>query len=267
MNILEQIVDNKRAEVKERSELYPIKLLERSISYQAQPLSLAKYILRGDLSGIIAEFKRKSPSKGLINEFAKPETVCLKYMQGGASALSVLTDTKYFGGSNEDLSTARKFNYCPILRKDFIISDYQIHEARSIGADAILLIAEVLTDAELKVFSSLAHSLGMEVLFEIHDMESINRLPSEAKLIGINSRNLKDFSVNQEHSINLIKQLPESSIKIAESGVNSPEMLINLKKAGFNGFLIGERFMRDPNPGKACAQFIGKVKELEMKNV
>lgn len=263
MNILEQIIDHKQTEVKERSELYPIKLLERSIFYKAQPVSLAKYIQRSDLSGIIAEFKRKSPSKGMINEYAKPETVCLKYMRAGASALSVLTDSEYFGGSNDDLTCARKYNYCPILRKDFIVSEYQIFEARSIGADAILLIAEVLTDKELKEFSSLAYSLGMEVLFEVHDKESILKLPAETRIVGINSRNLKDFSVNIEHSTNLFKHLPKDVIKIAESGVDSPEMLIKLKKEGFNGFLIGERFMRDPNPGKACEQFITRVKELQ----
>lgn len=263
MDILEQIINHKRIEVKERSELYPIKLLERSIFYQAQPVSLAKYIQRSDLWGIIAEFKRKSPSKGIINEYAKPENICLRYMRAGASALSVLTDSKYFGGNNEDLTNARKYNYCPILRKDFIVNEYQIFEARSIGSDAILLIAEVLTDKELKEFSSLAHSLGMEVLFEVHDTESISKLPADARIIGINSRNLKDFSVDQEHTINLLKHLPKSAIKIAESGVDSPEMLIKLKSEGFDGFLIGERFMRDPNPGKACELFISRVKELQ----
>lgn len=265
MDILEQIIANKRIEVKEKSELYPTKLLERSIFFNAQPVSLSRYIQREDLSGIIAEFKRKSPSKGMINEYAKPENVCLKYMRAGASALSVLTDTKYFGGNNEDLSTARKFNFCPILRKDFIISEYQIIEARSIGADSILLIAEILSAKELKGLSSLAYSLGLEVLFEVHDKDSITKLPADAKIVGINSRNLRDFSINQEHSVNLINSLPKQTIKIAESGVDSPEMLIKLKKEGFDGFLIGERFMRDPNPGKACEQFIARVKEIEIK--
>jgi indole-3-glycerol phosphate synthase len=267
MDILEKIVNHKRQEVAECKELYPIKLLERSIYYQAQPLSLKSYIMRDDLSGIIAEFKRKSPSKGMINEYAKPEKVCLEYMQGGASALSVLTDNHFFGGSSKDLTTARRSNFCPILRKDFIVEEYQIIEARSIGADAILLIAEILTKDELKLLSNFAASLNLEVLFEVHDEESIAKLPSSAQIIGINSRNLKDFSVDINHSIALLKHLPEDSVKIAESGIDTPERLITLKENGFNGFLIGERFMKEANPGKACAQFIGGIKELKRQAV
>jgi indole-3-glycerol phosphate synthase len=158
MNILDQIVAYKRTEVQENKELYPVKLLEKSPYFTANPVSLKKYLQRTDLLGIIAEFKRKSPSKGVINEYASPANVCLEYMQAGASALSIVTDSKFFGGSNKDLSTARKYNYCPILRKDFILDEYQVIEARSIGADVILLIAEVLTKEELKTLSSLAHS-------------------------------------------------------------------------------------------------------------
>jgi len=267
MDILQKIVNHKRQEVAERKELYPVKLLERSIYYKSQPLSLKKYILREDLSGIIAEFKRKSPSKGMINEYAKPEEVCLEYMQAGASALSVLTDNQFFGGSSKDLTAARKFNFCPILRKDFIVDEYQIVEARSIGADAILLITEILDKNRIKTLSDFAKSLELEVLFEIHDEESIHKLPSEAQIIGINCRNLKDFSVDISHSIRLLELLPKDTIKIAESGIDSPELLLTMRSHGFNGFLIGERFMKEANPGKACAQFISKMKEVEKQSI
>ncbi len=264
MNILDQIVAHKRAEVQENKELYPVKLLEKSPYFQARPVSLKKYLLRDDLSGVIAEFKRKSPSKGIINEYASPANVCLEYMQAGASALSVITDNHYFGGSNKDLTTARKYNYCPILRKDFILDEYQIIEARSIGADVVLLIAEVLSPAELKSLSDLAHSLQMEVLFEIHEEESIAKLPAGAQIVGINNRNLKSFVVDIDHSMALLQKLPANAVKIAESGIDSPETAITLKKAGFSGLLIGERFMREADPGRACKLFIKGMKKLAM---
>lgn len=264
MNILNEIVTYKHQEVEEQKSLYPVRLLERSIYFQSPTLSLSKYILRKDLSGIIAEFKRRSPSKGVINEFAKPEKVCLEYMRGGASALSVLTDTRYFGGSSRDLTAARKYNFCPILRKDFIVDEYQVVEARSIGADAILLIAEILTANQLKSLASFAFSLGLEVLFEVHQRESICKLPPDAQIVGINNRNLTDFSVSIENAIALIDLLPPDVVKVAESGIDSPETLIKLKELGFNGFLIGEHFMRNANPGKACEQFVGRVNEIEL---
>lgn len=267
MSILNEIVAKRKIQVSEQKELYPTKLLERSIYFNSQPLSLKKYILRSDLSGIIAEFKRKSPSKGIINEFAKPDEVCLRYMQAGASALSVLTESMFFGGSAMDLTSARKFNFCPILRKDFIVDEYQIIEAKSIGADAILLIAEILSKKQLFNFFSLAKSLGMQVLFEIHERQSISKLPADAEIIGINSRNLKTFNVSVDHMEFLVRLIPKHVVKIAESGIDSPEMLLTLKTMGFQGFLISERFMREPNPGKACEKFISKVKELSLNNM
>ncbi|MFW5706951.1 MAG: indole-3-glycerol phosphate synthase TrpC [Bacteroidota bacterium] len=262
MNILDKIIQHKRQEVKETRELYPVKLLEKSTYFNATPVSLRKYLLRDDLSGVIAEFKRRSPSKGIINEFADPATVCLEYMQAGAAALSVITDTTFFGGSNKDLSVARRFNYCPILRKEFILDEYQVIEARSIGADAILLIAEVLTKQELASLSQAAANLGLEVLFEIHDTESLDKLPADARIIGINNRNLRTFDVSIEHSLNMIKQLPANTVKVAESGIDNPEKALKLKNAGFSGLLMGERFMREANPGKACKLFIKGMKKL-----
>jgi indole-3-glycerol phosphate synthase len=261
MTILDQIIAHKRKEVAGSKELYPIKLLEKSVYFQAQPVSLRKYILRTDLYGIIAEFKRKSPSKGIINEFASPGDVCLGYMQAGASALSVLTDTSFFGGSKNDLIITRKNNYCPILRKDFIVDEYQVIESRSIGADAILLIVDVLSDDEIKKLFGLARSLDMEVLFEVHDKQGVDRLPSDAQVVGVNNRNLKNFSVDVDHAVSLVELLPEAVVKVAESGIDSPEMYNTLRDAGFCGFLIGEYFMREASPQKACEQFIGGLKK------
>lgn len=264
MNILDQIVDRKRREVAENKELYPTKLLEKSIYFEAMPVSLKKYILRKDLYGIIAEFKRKSPSKGLINEFASPATICLGYMQAGASALSVLTDTAFFGGSKNDIILARKSNYCPILRKDFILDEYQVIESRSIGADAILLIAGILSSAELERLFSLAVSLGMEVLFEVHDESEIARLPAGAELIGVNSRNLRDFSVDTDHTVKMAGMLPATVVKVAESGIGTASDYEKLAGAGYCGFLIGERFMREASPEKACRQFISSLKRARV---
>ncbi|MFP4288031.1 MAG: indole-3-glycerol phosphate synthase TrpC [Bacteroidales bacterium] len=259
MNKLEEIIAHKREEVKENKELYPVKLLEKSPYYQTDTVSLRKYVLREDLSGVIAEFKRKSPSRGMINEYADPGITPLEYMQAGASALSVVTDQKFFAGSNKDLSTARRYNYCPILRKDFIVDEYQIIEARSIGADAILLITEVLKESELQSLWQAAKNLGLEVLFEVHHKESIDKLPADARLVGINNRNLENFQVNIEHGMNMVGQLPDDVVKIAESGIDSAETALKLRHAGFNGFLMGERFMRETNPGKACKLFIRRL--------
>lgn len=261
MSILQEIIAWKQKEVSDAKELYPVKLLERSPYFKASTVSLEKYLLRADLSGIIAEFKRRSPSKGMINEFADPAEVCLDYMQAGASALSVITEGKYFGGSSKDLTTARRFNFCPILRKDFIIDEYQIIEARSIGADAILLIAEVLTAAELKNLFEVAQKLGLEVLFEIHDRENIQKLPADARLVGINNRNLRNFEVDTRHSLELLSQLPENVLKIAESGIDSVQTAAHLLQSGFGGLLMGERFMREANPGIACKLFIRKLEQ------
>jgi indole-3-glycerol phosphate synthase len=263
MNILDTIVAHKRNEVGHKKEIYPIKFLEQSIFFETQTVSLQKYIERSDLQGIIAEFKRMSPSKGMINQYAKPEKVCIDYMRAGASALSVLTDSKFFGGSNEDLTIARKYNYCPILRKDFIIDSYQIYEAKSIGADAILLIADILSESEMKSFYTTAQSLGLEVLFEVHSAESITKLPADALIVGVNSRNLESFDVNLEHSIRMKEKLPVGICAVAESGISSPKDYLLFKKAGFSGFLIGERFMREANPGKALSGFISTIKTNE----
>lgn len=260
MSILDNIVAAKRREVALQQELYPVKLLERSMYFESKCLSLKEYILRPDLHGIIAEFKRKSPSKGVINEFANPKEVCLGYMQSGASALSVLTDNPFFGGASADLMAARKYNFCPVLRKDFIISEYQVVEAKSIGADAILLIAEVLSGKELAALYALASGLGLEVLFEVHHRESIEKLPSDARVVGINNRNLGTFKVDVDNSVRLLNELPLGAVAVAESGIDSPQSYHDLRQAGFKGFLIGELFMRNANPAKALRGFVESIK-------
>lgn len=266
MDILEKIILHKRKETEERKRLYPLELLKKSIHFAAPCVSLKQYVLRPDKSGIIAEFKRKSPSKGNINPYAEVEKISIGYMQAGASALSVLTDETFFGGSNADLETARKFNYCPILRKDFIMDEYQVYEAKSIGADAILLIAAVLSQKEIQQLARLAHDLGMEVLLEFYAEEELEKYIPEADLAGINNRNLKDFSVNFDHAIGMARQLPAKSIKIAESGIRRPEDILQLKEAGFDGFLIGELFMRAVSPETACRDFIRDLRRLQQIN-
>jgi len=260
-SILDEIIANKKREVEERKQLYPTMLLERSLYFETAPVSLSEYLKRTDRNGIIAEFKRKSPSKGDINPYADVATTTLGYMQAGASALSVLTDTKYFGGKSADLETARKVNYCPILRKDFIIDEYQVIEAKSIGADAILLIAAVLSEDEIASLSKLAISLGMEVLFEMHDAEELSKFRPEF-IAGVNNRNLHDFSVDLERSEKFSAGLPEESIKVAESGISSAEDVIRLRQSGFTGFLVGEQFMKQFEPGKACAKFVSEINAL-----
>ncbi|MDB5262036.1 MAG: indole-3-glycerol phosphate synthase [Adhaeribacter sp.] len=257
MNILEQIAAHKVTEVADRKSIVPVKLLERSIYFETQPVSFKKYLQRPDLNGIIAEFKRKSPSLGVINAHASVEKTTIGYMQAGASALSVLTDQHFFGGKNEDLTIARKFNFCPILRKDFIIDEYQIVEAKSIGADVILLIAGILETPKLNQLAAFARSLGLEILLEVHDREELERTMSDAvDAIGVNNRNLKDFSVSIETSKELAALIPDSFIKVSESGIGKPETIQELRQYGFRGFLMGEAFMKTSRPEKACADFI-----------
>ncbi|HEY5746050.1 MAG TPA: indole-3-glycerol phosphate synthase TrpC [Chryseolinea sp.] len=261
MNILDEIIAYKKKEVADRKELYPVKLLEKSHYFTTQPVSLKKYIQRDDLSGIIAEIKRKSPSKGVINPHVSVERTSIGYMQAGASALSVLTDTNFFGGSNDDLMTARKFNFCPILRKDFTIDEYQIVEAKSIGADAILLIAAALPPARVKELAAFAHSFGLEVLLEVHNEEELNaNLDAQADLIGVNNRNLKTFELSVEISKQLAKRIPDTVVKVSESGIESVATILELKTYGYEGFLMGQNFMQHSRPEIAAKEFIDELK-------
>ena len=263
MTILEKIVAYKKKEVTERKSLYPVDLLKKSIYFSTPVVSLTSYLLDPKKSGIIAEFKRRSPSKGNINPYVTVEEVSIGYMQAGASALSVLTDEQFFGGSNADLIEARKFNFCPILRKEFIIDEYQIYEAKSIGADAILLIAECLSKTNVRKLAKLAKSLGLEVLMEIHSEDQLEKLCPELDLIGVNNRNLKTFKVSIQNSIDLFSKIPTEFVRISESGINDPKSVVRLKECGYQGFLIGEHFMKSANPGRKCANFVRDVEGLK----
>ncbi len=267
MDILDKIIAHKQQEVAERKSLFPTKLLEQSLYFDGKTVSLTKYLLREDKSGIIAEFKRQSPSKGIINGHAKVERTTIGYMQAGASALSVLTDEKFFGGSSEDLKTARKFNFCPVLRKDFIIDEYQITEAKSIGADAILLIAAALEPAKLKELAAFAKSLNLEVLMEVHNQEELEQnLNEHLDVVGVNNRNLKTFDVSIETSKSLAALIPDDFVKISESGISDPASILELRDYGFKGFLIGETFMKTARPELTAADFIEKIDRLVVNN-
>lgn len=266
MNTLEKIIAHKKEALKEQKTLYPIALLQKSIYFNTPVVSLKKYLKRPDKSGIIAEFKRQSPSKGAINPYASVEEVTIGYMQAGASALSVLTDSHFFGGKNDDLTTARNYNFCPVLRKDFIIDEYQIIESKSIGADAVLLIAACLSKEELKNLYSLAKSLGLEVLLEIHHEEELEKILDNEMIIGVNNRDLKTFEVSINQSIKMYDLLPKNAIKISESGIKSVGDIYYLKEVGYDGFLIGETFMKTPNPSQACFNFIKELKNKSNAN-
>jgi indole-3-glycerol phosphate synthase len=264
MDILEKVLAQKHKEVADNKGLYPVKLLEKSIFFPSDTISLTDYLLRADMLGIIAEIKRKSPSKGLINEFVSVEQTSISYMQGGASALSILTDQQFFGGSNDDLRTAREFNFCPILRKDFIIDEYQVLEAKSIGADAILLIAAALSPKKLLELARFAKSLGLQVLMEVHNKQELEmHLNDHLDLVGVNNRNLKTFEVDVQTSMALSELIPAEFVKISESGISNPNTVLHLMEYGFQGFLIGEYFMSHSRPGAACAEFIKKTKQLK----
>lgn len=258
--VLSQIIEHKRKEVEERKNLVPVKLLENSTYFESQTVSLKESLLSPNKFGIIAEIKRRSPSKGVINQDLSIERTSIGYVQAGASAISVLTDKKFFGGSNEDLTTVRRFNSCPILRKDFIIDEYQIIEAKSIGADAILLIAAVLTPFMIRTLTALAHSLRLEVLLEVHDQNEINlNVQSFADVIGVNNRNLKTMIVDSNTSKELVHHILREAVKISESGISSPDKIIELRNYGYQGFLIGEAFMQRSSPEKACKEFMDEL--------
>lgn len=256
MNILDQIVLTKKAEVEMARKLVPVHALEAAAYFDRQPYSLKEFMLAPERNGIIAEFKRRSPSKGVINDHSTVVEVTNGYAAAGASAISVLTDTDYFGGHPKDLMEARAANAVPLLRKDFMIDEYQILEAKAFGADIILLIAAILNPVQIDTFSKLAKSLGLNVLLEVHNREELERsINPNLDAIGINNRNLADFTVDIQTSFELVKEIPNEFLKISESAISDPKIINQLKLAGFNGFLIGENFMKTANPGAAMRQF------------
>lgn len=259
MTILDTIVAQKKIEVTAKQSIKSIAQLEQSIFFKLPCLSLKSSLLDSNKTGIIAEFKRKSPSKGIINDTATIKEVTKAYTQFGAAGISVLTDEPFFGGRLADLEEAT-FNKIPLLRKDFMISEYQIIEAKASGASVILLIAACLSPQQVKAMTKLAHDLGLEVLLEIHNQEELSHINEAVDLVGVNNRNLKNFEVSINISLDLIQQIPSSIPAIAESGIDNPNTIVTLQKAGFTGFLIGERFMKESNPSIAFANFVNELK-------
>lgn len=262
MTILDKIIAFKKTEIAKIKAEVHIKKLVESPNFGREVFSLKKSLLEVGSTGIIAEFKRQSPSKGIINDTATIADVTNGYLDANVAAQSILTDTSFFGGSMADLMEARVINQQkPILRKDFIVDGFQIVEAKAIGADVILLIAACLTSEELKNYGNLAADLGLEVLYEVHTQEDLDKINDlDNKIIGINNRNLNTFEVDLENSIKLSNQIPNSSLKISESGISDPKIIMGLKEYGFQGFLIGETFMKQENPGEACLEFISQIR-------
>ena len=258
MNILDTIIAKKKIEVASNKARVSVDELQQSDLFMRPIFSLKEFLLDETKTGIIAEFKRQSPSKGVINGTADVLEVTKAYTLNGASCLSVLTDEHFFGGSEQDLRKAR-VNDIPILRKDFIIDEYQIVEARSMGADVILLIAACLTPERVKELATFAKSIQLEVLLEIHSEEELQHICDETELVGVNNRDLKTFSVDINRSIELSKKIPDNKIKIAESGINDIETIRIFHQAGFKGFLIGENFMKQPDPTIAFAIFVEQL--------
>ncbi|MFD1314146.1 indole-3-glycerol phosphate synthase TrpC [Namhaeicola litoreus] len=255
MNILDKIIQDKRVEVEAKKSLIPIEFYKHSPLFERETYSLADSIRTG--SGIISEFKRKSPSKQIINDQNGVVEVVKGYEMAGASGISVLTDTKYFGGALDDLIQVRNSVDIPVLRKEFIIDPYQIYEARAFGADAILLIAAVLNSSEIKDLSALAKSLSLDVLLEVHNEEELKKSPLGCvDLVGVNNRNLKTFDVSIEISKSLSELIPKEKVKVSESGISNVSTILELKRCGFQGFLIGENFMKTTDPGLAAIDFI-----------
>ncbi len=263
MNILETITAHKRKEVAAQKEKVPFALLEKEAGFSRTCFSLVKTLKQSGASGIIAEIKRKSPSQGAIHPNVVVDEIASGYATAGCSGLSILTDHEFFGGTTDDLIQARRVVDVPILRKEFIVDEYQIAEAKAMGADVILLIAACLEPEQIKWFTSVAHGLGLEVLLEVHDeAELMSNLDSGTDLLGVNNRNLRTFEVSVDVSRELAEKIPSSFVKISESGIDQANTVLELRKYGYEGFLMGQNFMKHERPEEACRRFI---KELSVK--
>ena len=262
-NILERIVEHKKLEVARRREQYPVAALRDSDGYAGERRSLCQAIEQSEHFGIIAEFKRKSPSQQDINLHADPATVARGYVAGGAAAISCLTDAHFFGARADDIDKVRAAVEVPIIRKDFIVDAYQLYEARAMGADAVLLIAGCLSAAQLHELAEEAGTLDLQVVCEVHNEAEAGKISPSVDIIGVNNRDLTDFTVDTVKSLELEPLLPPSILRISESGIEDPQTIAKLRRAGFRGFLIGTYFMRQPDPGAACAEFIRQVGKID----
>jgi len=260
MNMLDKIIAHKHNEVKRIKNLYPTKVLEQTIDFNRNAISLSNSLLKNN-PGIIAEFKRKSPSAGRLYDQTDIAQVIKGYVEAGAAALSVLTDEKFFGGNLEDLRETRNHTDHAILRKDFILDEYQIIEAKAAGADAILLIAEILTKDQVYLFSTLARSLSLEVILEIHHPDQMGKLCDQVTVVGVNNRNLENLTIDVNTSVKLAEKIPGRFIRISESGISSPVIIRKLIDIGYQGFLIGEYFLRHDKPQHACRKLIEEILE------
>lgn len=259
MTILDKIIESKKVEVASRKASTPISTLEKSPAFSRKCLSMKQSLLTSE-SGIISEFKRKSPSLGWIHEDADVVDVTAGYSSAGASGISILTDLEYFGGTPMDLMAARQFISCPVLRKDFVIDEYQLYEAKAMGADVVLLIAAALTVEETLELAQKAHELGLEVLLEVHSKEEIGHANDFVDMLGVNNRNLKTFEQSIQTSFDLASLIPDKFVKVSESGISKTETVKELRKVGYKGFLMGENFMKEENPAEALNDFIELLK-------
>lgn len=257
MTILDKIIERKKEEVAAAKIISSIEQLKDTEFFERKTYSLKESV--NNKNGIIAEFKRQSPSKGIINNNVQPLEVVSAYEKSGASGISILTDKDFFGGKFDDILSVRNQISIPVLRKDFMIDEYQFYEAKSIGADVVLLIASCLSVNQVQEFTDLAHELNMEVLLEIHTEEELKHCNSKVDLVGINNRNLKDFKVDLQHSVTLKNLLPKDIISVAESGIYNLEDFNYLKEQGFDSFLMGEYFMKNTDPAKAFEEFTKQI--------
>lgn len=261
MSILDQIVADKKIEVARRKSLFPVSYWEASPLFERKCISLSTR-LKTSRSGILAEHKRRSPSKPNINSRLSVSEVASGYENAGVCGMSVLTDGKYFGGSLDDLVIARATTQLPLLRKEFIVEEYQLFEAKAHGADLILLIAAVLTRAQIQQLSTAAQRLGLEVLLEVHNQEELEKsLMPSLDLLGVNNRNLKTFSVSLDTSRHLADQIPNDFVKVSESGISEVASIQELQTYGYQGFLVGENFMKTDRPGEAAQHFINLLEQ------
>jgi len=259
MKILDKIVEDKKIEINKLLSNSSISKLENSHLFSRKCISL-KESIKNNNSGIICEFKRRSPSNQNINYISSLSDVVSGYEEAGAAGLSILTNKKYFDGDTQDIIDIRDISNLPILRKEFIISEYQVIEAKSIGSDAILLIASILSEEEIIGYSSLAKSIGLEVLLEIHSEDELYKISGDdIDIIGVNNRNLDTLEIDLNNSIELYGKIPSKFVKISESGISEVESILKLKEVGYNGFLIGEKFMKTNNPMESAYDFIKKI--------
>ncbi|MDD3080437.1 MAG: indole-3-glycerol phosphate synthase TrpC [Paludibacter sp.] len=260
MTILDKIIADKQIEVASRKKKTLVAELEKTPVFSDACLSLKQSLLNSE-SGIIAEFKRKSPSLGWIHEHADVVQVTAGYSRAGASGISILTDFPYFGGTLQDVISARPQVTCPILRKDFVIDEYQLFEAKAMGADVVLLIAAALTVEKTLELARKAHNLGLEVLLEVHNAGELDHANDYVDLLGVNNRNLKTFEQSVQTSFDLAALIPDQFVKVSESGISKTETVKKLRKAGYRGFLMGENFMKHEKPDEALGRFIEGLKD------